>query len=344
MQAIDRLTQDLRSIVAAVVAENQSREQLNRLVTVCHSLCVAILKYKIAFAMLESRFHYSSYRDLAFDVIGELFRQDEQGRLTKLKGYFEGVSIEDIDDAEILSHLRRLVHSRVNQEIFRIYAEVDPPLAKVLRNIKLAIRDLDSFVVTSRAGEWYMTPAMTEANQQLAVIEAEDLQRAISGFVSGNERIPDLLAKLSNFLRTQETFARSVPVMTVAIVFRALISRSIALTEGVYPEPPLLAQDTLNIITDICSKVKKQMEHKYVERKKLPADLFNAYFTSIQETMVQRFLGEDGSEASYYDRLSAIRPDITYAEYYKNHRSTFEYLARVTDQKISRELRKEYED
>ena len=78
--------------------------------------------------MLQTRFHYASYRDLAYDCIAELFLQDDDGVPKVLRTYFNGLNVQELDEAEILIHLRRLIVARVNQELFRIFGEIDPSL------------------------------------------------------------------------------------------------------------------------------------------------------------------------------------------------------------------------
>ena len=74
MKSNSALTSDLRSNICAIVAGNQSRQQLNAFLRVCHALATTTLRRKIAAAMLQSRFSYASYADMAYDCIADLLQ------------------------------------------------------------------------------------------------------------------------------------------------------------------------------------------------------------------------------------------------------------------------------
>lgn len=338
---VTELSRDLQTIVTAVRAGDATRLQMNRLVKVCHALSISIVRYKISYAKLETRFHYSSYPDIAYDIIAELFRRDEYGQLVKIKNYFEGIPLLETTDEDILAHLRRLVNSRVNQEIFRIYAEIDPGLSKVLRNIKLAVQEHEHFQVILRTGEWYILPTLSEPNAHLPVVDYERLIHELAALATGGESIPELLKRLSLYLREQETHARFVLVMTVARAFRFLISRDDSILQETYPDDRLLVEGAEAVIRETCRRERERYLQKYVEQKRVKREVFESYFGAIEETMLSHFLDNDGSDQSLFERLHVLRPEITHDEYYEKHRSVVEYLARLTRTAVAEQLKKE---
>jgi hypothetical protein len=328
---------DLKSILSAVVRGNQSPRQLSELVTVCHSLAMATLRWKIASAMLQTRLHYSGYADLAYDCIADLFSRSEGGVLTQFKGYFEGIHLERLEQEEILGHLRRLVMSKINHGIFRIYGELDPATGKILRNIKLAIQARENFTITTRLGELQIYPAMVTPELHLPVLDAETLERELSRRVSGRETVPELLTQLSLFLRSQSTHARIVPFLTVVRIIKSLYARDANTKQHAEPEDRFTISDTSSIIKDVCSKVKRELTAKYVG-KKVSREIFDAYFVVIEQSVVNQFVGNDDAGSTFYEKLSQIRPEIDRRCYYSDHRSVLEYLGRLTRSKVTKEL------
>src|SRR5271169_1856494 len=192
----------LRVIIPSILAGSHSRKDLNRLIGVSHSLAASFLANKATTESLISVYDLTT-SDLAYDCIADLFQEDGDGKYRQLQAYFAGLSISTSHDEEILAHLRRLVFSKVNQSIFRLYSEADPSLSKILRNIKLAIHSLKNFEELDRFGEPCIVPSLCDTLVHLPPFECEELEHCFLQVTRGNELIPDLLAKLSLLLREQ---------------------------------------------------------------------------------------------------------------------------------------------
>lgn len=336
------LSSNLRCYLRAILAGTQTRQQVNECVAVCHALATTMLRRKIVAAMLQAKFGYTSYADMAYDCIADLFSQDEQGGLLKLKTYFGGIDIDAADDEELLAHLRRLVASKVNQGVFHIYTELDPALGKILRNIKLAIQNVGNFSAMVRFGEVYVCPVMAESNEHLPFMEPEHLERALAAIANGNHTIPSLMSKLSLVLREQTSHCRLVSLIIVARIFRSMYSQGDLNDEATDLHDGFIIDDTRAVIRDVCYAVKKEATAKYVQRKKIPQETFDQYFTVIEQATVQSLLGENGDPRTLFQKLQALNPALTRAEYYRKHRSIVEYLASVTHERVVERLRKEH--
>ena len=151
MQGLGCLQSDLRSRIKAVVDGSQSPEQLNVVIRACLALASELLQRKCGSHRLSETLGLHG-DDLAYDCIADLFQRDERGRLLQLQAYFLGVDLDQLSDAEVLIFLRKLVYSRVNQSLFRMYQEADPAFHKILRNIKLAVQSLNQFRELDRFG------------------------------------------------------------------------------------------------------------------------------------------------------------------------------------------------
>ncbi len=135
MHNYSALSRGLRDNLLAVLGGAFAHQQLNAVIQVCHALASAFLAGKKTTRTLTT-LHGLGYSDLAYDCIAEIFQQYPAGHFVQLQAYFNSLCLETASDEEILVHLRRLVFSKVNQAIFRLYNEADPSLAKILRNIK----------------------------------------------------------------------------------------------------------------------------------------------------------------------------------------------------------------
>lgn len=334
------LAKGLREILLAMIAGTSHRNDLNRLIAVSHSLAASFLASKATTGSLMS-VHDLSTSDLAYDCIADLFQQDTDGDYLQLQAYFAGLSFPTARDEEILAHLRRLVFSKVNQSIFRLYSEADPSLAKVLRNIKLAIHSLKNFEEIERFGEPCIVPSLCDTLVYLPPFERDDIEHCFLHVTRGNELIPDLLAKLSLFLRGQDEHCRILPLVGVGLLFRSVYEKKeLPEPQHATADESLISLDANAIIQESCADVQLQMHRKYVGSGKVPDETFGMYFHIIREELCERFLGRDGHESSLVERLQQRLPGLTREEYSGVHRNRIEYLLKLVDKKAMERLKK----
>ena len=69
--------------------------------------------------------------DLAIDCIGPLFERDARGQFVQLQSYYTSLHWESLSDAELLAATRRIVFSKVHQQLTRSLPDHDPSLEKV---------------------------------------------------------------------------------------------------------------------------------------------------------------------------------------------------------------------
>jgi hypothetical protein len=330
---------ELKQLIVDLCLENPSSRIINEFVFLCRKIALVQIRRKLNSGRLHSEFFKSSPDDLAIDCIADLFQQDDSGTFVQIKIYFESLSLDNISEKDLLTHLRRLVFARVNQSIFRMYNEADPSLGKILRNIKLAVQGLRNFQEAERFGEQCIAPSACETLEHLPELDRQELERQLRYYARGSEHIPALLAKLSVYLREQNDHSRIVPIMLVAMVFRSLYS-DVPIMQEVILEDRFIAGDASAILHDICKQLMNETEPKYVGRRKIDAFVFKKYFDVIEENLNATIIQQNGERLSFFTSLKSLMPEITEKDYKKNHKSRVEYLARIAHKRAVKELRK----
>ena len=334
-----KLSKDLRGNILAVIAGTSTREQLNGLIAVCHSLASAFLASKSTISAL-TKVHGLCTADLAFDCIAELFQQDANGNYIQLQSYFTGLLLPTAREEEILSHLRRLVFSKVNHGVYRLYSESDPALAKTLRNIKIAVQSLGHFIEVERFGESCIAPSLCETREQLPAFERDELEKTFLPATTGNEHVPEFLAKLSRFLREQEEHCRIIPLVTIGLLVReAYVQKHNTNDDVIVHDDNLIESDTLAIIKQTCHDIRKQTEEKYVRRDDVQEEIFVHYFTAIEGIVAEKFIGKNGYDGSLFESLQQLIPELTKEEYTSIHRNRIEYLLKLVEKRARKRLR-----
>ena len=336
------LIREIRPRLTRVLGNSFSRTELNAFAALCHAIALTALRSRLSSATLITRFHLSTHADVAYDCIADLFRQDAEGRLFQLKAYFDGIDVDASSDEDLISHLRRLVFSMVNQGMFRIYNELDPALGKIIRNIKLAVQTLHHFSSIDSFGEACLAPAGCETLEHLPAFERAEVERELFRVGNRGDHVPALLAKLSRVLREQNERSRVVPVVTVALAVRALYEHPAVAS---YTEPDALErlthEDTLLVIKHACLRVKQETETKYVGGRKVRGATFMKYFEVIEEALIAKIANGDGAAGSLFDRLKQRMPELTREEYGLRHKARLEYLAHLAETTAIKDLRRD---
>jgi hypothetical protein len=323
-----RLSDNLRPHLLALVAGTASHEQVNGVIAACHALAASFLASKSSAGLLI-RTQGLTLDDLAYDCIAELFRQDTSGFYIQLQSYFAGISIATVSDEELLSHLRRLVFSKVNHGVFRLCSEADPSLARILRNMKLAMQSLRQWIEVDRFGEPCMLPGMTETLEHLPPFERDELTTALENAVTGKELIPELLGKLARVLREQHACSRIIPFMTVGMVIRACYERKALPATEVTAEGTEIPIDLQAIVRDACRATRIGVAEKYLAREKVTGDQLDLYFAVIERELYGRYANDGHAHASLFEILRDLRPEITKHDYIRRHRNRLEYLLKL---------------
>jgi hypothetical protein len=333
--------ESLRKWIRAILGGSIAPKELNEFVAFCHTIAVVAVRSRIPAPMLHNRTLQENFSDIAYDCLADLFRQDDHGNLVQVKAFFESIDCDRATDQELVSELRRLVFSKVNNGIFRILNEADPVLGKIIRNIKLAAQALQSFVIVDRFGDICIHPASCDTLGHLPSAEKEDLEIALRQISNGSENIPTLLARLSRYLRDQTKHSRIVAIISVALVFRSLYETNQVIDEeDVPPENRFIPQEVESAVKETCVRLKSDMESTYLGRKKVSSDLYGIYFDLIESTLVDKLVGGNGESNSLYEALRQYIPGLTRKEYRYTHRGKLEYLSKLAYEQTVSSLKK----
>jgi hypothetical protein len=341
-----RLTDGLRTSLEVILADRPSPAQANDFVLRCHALAMEQVRRWLA----ASRFSQTSAglqpADIAFDCIAELFSQTAEGEFTVLRSYFACIPWRDCSDEALLSSIRRLVMTSVNDGIFRIYQEHDPSLAKILRNIKLTIRSFHHFDEIDRFGEPHIAPVSVDLLSDLDPLDEEHLERILDERLLGTERIPEMLSKLARYLQEERHHIRLVPLVPLALAFRNVVMRKalppVRIADEINDKDPGYQSVMEQTILRACKHVRRKTASKYISQKKLSHELVDAYFEVIQKKLSQTLVVQDGMDLSLFDELHQRLPELDRQSYVRMHRPRLEYLYGEVYSIVVRDARREF--
>jgi len=141
-------TKNLSQIVSRICSCEYSEQELLSFVNLVQKISLSYLKYQEVIGKhirWERRQRSTELEDMAIDCVAGLFMRNENNEFVQLKRYFEPHLAKEPkpDNVELLILLRRLVIKKTKQELSRIFKERDPEGAKIIRNIRVAVKNAD---------------------------------------------------------------------------------------------------------------------------------------------------------------------------------------------------------
>ncbi|HOT95947.1 MAG TPA: hypothetical protein PLN61_11495 [bacterium] len=352
---------NLTQLVYSICDGSYTQEGLIHYIDLAQKISLSYLKYQ---EMLGKRISGDAWEadlelaDLAMDCIAELFGRDDFGRFPQLKKYYEGKFAEMpyINDAEVLILTRRLIVRKTKQELSRIFRERDPEGAKIVRNIKVAIRmapDLHLFRELGKEfvyhGPLIQGDQNSPADDSLALylrrsqppLPEEILHKLfLDNFHSGDSvsvSIRRLLEALHERSEYQNFCALDAVVKLVRYVKFDVCRERIAAGESVNtPLDELESKEMEEYIAVVMDSIWLRLDSQYLRTRKLALDKARIYHRALRDVLYDLIQKRDTS--SYYRNLKFYIPELTQKEYRQRERSVFEYLAKLAKKEFRKYL------
>lgn len=154
-------TASLSRLISNICHGNYKEMELVDFVSQVQMISLSYLKYQEVIGKhirWERNNNGGELEDLALDCVAGLFMRNDNNEFIQFRKYFcqSSIELEELEDEEIMILLRRLVIKKTKQELSRIFKERDPEGAKIVRNIKVAIKSSDDIESFREMGREYI--------------------------------------------------------------------------------------------------------------------------------------------------------------------------------------------
>ena len=335
----------IRQVLERSLGEVPDAGATGNLVHICHSMAVAYLRIKEACGDLTSGRFGLTKSDVAFDAIAELFQRGPAGGYVVLLEYFRVIGpAASLTEDELLTALRRLVFSAVNQRIFRMYRESDPSLAKLIRNIKLTLKDHRSVRLKEHSGGAVIVPSggRVPRNAHLPEIPPEFLRMEVLDRVKADSTLRRMLGAVGEALREQTGYRRMVTLIGAALMIRSVYADGASAAPAEELPPAVSNEEILGMISAVLKNVEKTCLVKYVGRSKLTRREADAVLAAVGDILAAEFThGAVPPRTSYFEMLKKRLPRLERGEYGDKFRTVTEYLSRIARNGVKTLLKRE---
>jgi hypothetical protein len=329
-------------VITGLVSGTANEPEINAAVRIAFTFASQRLRQLLRSKRLHLQSFSISTDGLAFDCIAELFQRDGENRFIELIDYFSGDrDIQSLDDAETTQQFRILIFSKVNQGLFRLYKENDPVLAKLLRNVKLAVKADESMRRFDMLGQIFVHTCLEEErNDHLPEFPLEEMERELTSRIDARRGIPSNISALFDILNDQDRYRRFYSIIDIAVVLKRAMARlEVVENQTLNAEHALLQSEINQEISKSLALIRARLHGKYVLTNKLSEEIFNKYWSALEVMTYNIFVRNDGSDVSHPELLKEHFPGLDTKTYRVVHRTHFEYMARVVRTFVRDQLR-----
>jgi hypothetical protein len=309
-------------------------------------MAIAYLRVKTYAGRFDIRRTGVSLEDFAVDCIADLFRRDFQGAFPELIHYFGTVgSLAEADDALVTNHLRRLVFSAVNHRIFRTFRETDPSLAKIIRNLKLIVKDHPALALTTYLGESVLTLRDGNAvDYELPRMAPELIAPEVRERIGAHRSLRHLIDCIGATLSELHGYRRAISLIEMADLIRSIYAADAVADTSYVIDPEISEEELQGFIHSVIRQTTVYAQHSYAHKNKLSEHECKVLVASVHDILVAEYIGPDGEAASFLDILRQHVPDLNVEAYRLRYRTVLEYLVKLAKQEMQSRLKKEFEN
>lgn len=371
---------NLSTLIKNICNGNYSHCELLNFVNLSQRIAVSFLKYQEVTGKnisLDKRGTYNDLEDVAIDCIATLFTRDENGLFIQLKKYFADIvnNNDQVSDDEILIKLRGLVIKKTKQELSRIFRERDPEGAKILRNVRVALKsapDLGSFremgrefifsEISASSAEvdsdriltkQEITPSGKQNHgqtkdeiypnlrRQQPAIPERIIRQEYLNYYSPKDPVSIQVRKMlwivSRYTEHQNFLGLDVVVNIIRTMSQEMFHESMVTdVESESPLDRLRNKEIQEVVHSSVNFISQKIEKQYVEKNKIGKEKAKIYRNTITD-LIQDLANGRATESNF-SYLIRYLPELTQKQYREEERSIFEYLVKLAKKDLVKKL------
>ena len=323
-----------------ILALNGDVRSINRLCDYFRRVSVAYLRTKANRNNLLLNYLYKNIDDLALDCIADLFGQ-EGSCLSQIEGYLDDIEIEALDESEVVTKLRRLIFSKVNEGLYRNYGNFDPSLSKIIRNLKRTLDEgkVEGANYNSNTGDI----EFEEKDKLPAYMSEEILEIKLSSSLSKINNAVDAVQELKSILVEQQEYTSKISLVSFAVILRKSFAYRLEMEEKdkLKQKASYYKEQELNrFIKNCIAKERNQLLSTYVKSGKVNKKRFEKFLMVVRDILSADFV-ELSPREGYYEHYEFYFPEVSYERYRAEYRKIIEYMVKGIRQRLLMDLKRE---
>jgi len=341
----------LENMIHQICQSVPKESEMLNFIKICIRLSYGYLRYKESrgYRIRESsKLSESKLEDVAIDAIAELFERNTYGEYVQLRRYFYPYIRENHTEEEWIVLLRRLITSRTQQALFRIFKERDPESAKIIRGIKLAVSKDPQFKIVEDF--WGNVIVEVNSHSDSAIpkemtdsVELEVMMKYLFTLFRPADTIPILLQKTFTALNARFDGPPAVEIQEAVRIFRTY-RKGVQVSSRVKEIDDVDSVERHLIQDDLKKRIEKIREYLFIklDRDYLSKGKLDERKTQGFKNALSRMTEDMMTEGSIRPNLAYIQeflPEVTSGHYQREIRTKFEYFVKLLKTRVQEIVR-----
>jgi hypothetical protein len=274
-----------------------------------------------------------SVKDIAYDIVAELFSGEEEQCCARLKASL--TEANPADDDAVLSAFDSILFKNVHQHLPRIFGEINPLFQHLLRALRGHIyRSTDVRTLERLDGKWYCHRDTPEADLARPVMPFELLRLQLR-LESGGSSTPvaEVFRSVLASLREQSEYRPAVLESDILQLTREALGMDYSFRTETHADPAAGhdAQVLGRILLQALDSTLPWIEEVYIGKRHLSKKEVDCILTAIR--MYFNDLMSEQDALGPYTYLRRCMPGLTHDRFRRSYRRKFEYiLQRILDE------------
>ncbi len=330
MLSTDKLYR-LKKYLNNAINKKLSRIDCAELISISKNILIPYLRNTKSSFLKLSEIHGLDINDLAIEILGEVFRQNNDGKLVNIFNFISKLfsDINSINDENLFWAYQSFLRKMADIHIARSYAELDPNGFKIQRNIKetLPTQVLElrkSILVTM------IYVKNSEEHDFLPYLSIEEFEKDFLINIAGKVTTAELLESVHSLLQNCKNSRKGISLIDAVGLFK----KHYKIDQEIIHEEESLEMIFTDSFIDkfeidqLCSKVMDKIKGKifidYFSKAKLTKEQATALYSAVND-IVFDLLNMGKNHISYYDYLTKYIK-IEHEEYELKFKSKLEYI------------------
>lgn len=319
----------LHTTLERVLTSTPDRAAVNQLVQKCCTIGLSFLRFQLQRGALDDYRFGIPTEDLALDCIADTFQRDEAGHFVTLETYFNSIEWQKLSEEDLNIALRRLIFSKVNEGLFRSYRSEDPNLARIIRNVKEAIKRNTTFSLYREREVQWIVVGNDQTPNSLPLAPPEVLEAYLTSLLCNTSNTYTAVYAFEEFLRLHPYYRNAFPMSEYARILRTCFQNREVPDDDVQ-EINLSVMDIENALMKTIAFVRSKLQETYVRKGKLSMSMFETYVKALQKILASHFGFPSESVSSQYDALATVIPGLSKDAFHNEHRNIMQYLFKIS--------------
>jgi|GEM_PF-1539725 len=321
---------NLQKAIQHCLTDGYGTSECRYIIDSAHTVALAYLRLKAFSGHLYTQ-NGEKLEDLAWDYIADLFERDEKDDFAVLKNAFGDFNFNQASEAETEHYFRRIIVTKVNDNIFRANGDFDPSLKKIIRNLKNAISNgfMDEKAAIKEG--YLVVEGVKKGDLFHSVSPPEVLERQLCSRITDAMQTPEVLEEAVSILQESRVFDGKISLTALAICVRKAfvhVQKPHGIPQSQMREDWNLHSQCLERQLERASlKVRNQLGEKYLRRKVLDVQTLNCFLEASKAVLREEF-AEEHTDRSQFECLKNEMPGLTHTLYRERYRSVLEYIVK----------------